>query len=285
MFDLDIAGARVSISSSVFGVLAMLRVLKEFVSHSLETVVIWHDGLLSVPVYNGDGMRLKGRSLDCLASRRFRHAYARGMNSGHHIARPKGSTRDIGVDYRCYVECWAAEHALRLKGDLVCCGVNTGIMPLAICEYIDFNASGKTFWLFDTFAGIPEAQMSETERPARVEENAAFYSDCYDVAKRNFAPYPKTHLVRGTVPETLSTVDIERVAYLSIDMNIAYPERKAIEYFWPKLVPSAIVILDDYAHAPYRAQKLSMDEFAATQGVSVLTLPTGQGMLVKPHRS
>ena len=155
-------------------------------------------------------------------------------------------------------------------------------MPLAICHYLDFNASGKTFWLFDTFTGIPEAQMSEAEKSARMAENAAFYSDCYEVAKRNFAPYPKAKLVRGTVPETLANVDIDRVAYLSIDMNITYPERKAIEYFWPKLSHGAVVILDDYGHAHYREQKFSIDEFAAAEGVSVLTLPTGQGMLIKP---
>ncbi len=52
--------------------------------------------------------------------------------------------------------------------------------------------------------------------------------------------------MRGKVPESLATVEIERVAYLSLDMNIAYPEIEALKHFWPKLVPGAIVVLDDY---------------------------------------
>ena len=84
------------------------------------------------------------------------------------------------------------------------------------------------------------------------------------------------------MPDSLSTVSIDHVAYLSIDMNITYPERKAIEHFWPKLSSGAIVILDDYGFTPYVEQKLSMDEFAKSAGVAVCTLPTGQGMIIKP---
>jgi predicted O-methyltransferase YrrM len=84
------------------------------------------------------------------------------------------------------------------------------------------------------------------------------------------------------VPESLSTVEVDRVAYLSIDMNIAYPERKAIEHFWPKLAPGALVVLDDYGWMNYEEQKQTMDDFARGVGVEILTLPTGQGLLVKP---
>jgi predicted O-methyltransferase YrrM len=77
------------------------------------------------------------------------------------------------------------------------------------------------------------------------------------------------------------TVEIKEVAYLSIDMNIAYPERAAIEHFWPRIVPGGVVVLDDYAFAGYDEQRRSMDEFARHAGVPILTLPTGQGLLIK----
>jgi hypothetical protein len=64
-------------------------------------------------------------------------------------------------------------------------------------------------------------------------------------------------------------------------MNIAYPERKAIEHFWPKLSTGALVVLDDYAWRGYEEQMQSMDEFARSVGVQILTLPTGQGLIVK----
>jgi hypothetical protein len=84
------------------------------------------------------------------------------------------------------------------------------------------------------------------------------------------------------VPATLDLAPVERVCYLSLDMNISYPERAAIEYFWPKMTPGAPIILDDYAWQGYEEQKASMDAFAASVNVGILTLPTGQGLILKP---
>jgi hypothetical protein len=72
------------------------------------------------------------------------------------------------------------------------------------------------------------------------------------------------------------------VAYLCIDMNIAYPERAALEHFWPKLVRGAVVILDDYGWMQCRRQKEVIDTLAQSWDVQVWTLPTGQGLLIKP---
>lgn len=65
-------------------------------------------------------------------------------------------------------------------------------------------------------------------------------------------------------------------------MNIAAPEIAALEFFWDKLTPGAPVILDDYGWAHYRPQKEAMDDFATRKGVQILTLPAGQGLLLKP---
>jgi hypothetical protein len=65
-------------------------------------------------------------------------------------------------------------------------------------------------------------------------------------------------------------------------MNVMIPELAAIEHFWDKLVPGAAVILDDYGWLAYVKQKHALDQFTAGKGVKILTLPTGQGLLLKP---
>lgn len=234
-----------------------------------------------VPIYDHDYLTVWHKVLGFMNDPRFMSAYQRGMDSGHIIARQDDVARDIHIEWRIHVCCWAAWHASRLPGDFVECGTNTGIMSLAVCEYVNFNEVDKDFWLFDTYAGIPEDMVSESEMElGRLAENR-MYPDCYEKALRNFSPFPRAHLVRGRVPETLSTVSIADVSYLCIDMNIEQPEREALEYFWPKLVSGAVVVFDDYAWTPYQAQKRSHDTFASRQGVEILTLPTGQGLLIK----
>lgn len=43
--------------------------------------------------------------------------------------------------------------------------------------------------------------------------------------------------------------------------------------------------MDDYGYMGCRSQKLGMDEFAQSKGLQVLSLPTGQGLMIKPSNS
>jgi hypothetical protein len=45
--------------------------------------------------------------------------------------------------------------------------VNCGLKSLAVCEYIDFNATGKNFYLFDTFCGVKYILLSASRPSAR----------------------------------------------------------------------------------------------------------------------
>jgi hypothetical protein len=64
-------------------------------------------------------------------------------------------------------------------------------------------------------------------------------------------------------------------------MNVAAAEMGAAEFLWPRLVPGAPVLLDDYGWAAHVNQKKAWDEFAARKGAMILGLPTGQGLIVK----
>lgn len=234
------------------------------------------------PNYNHDYLTVWNKSVGFLSSPRFVSAYKRGMNSGHAIGRARGSSLDIHIEWRIHVCCWAALHAAKLGGDFVECGTNTGIMSLAVCDYIDFNSTEKDFWLFDTFSGMPLEQISEEELRGNRDKENEMYFDCYELTLENFSQYPRAKLVRGIVPETLCSVPIDSVCYLCIDMNILEPERAALAYFWPKLVAGGVVVFDDYGWSGYKLQKESHDRFAQENGTEILELPTGQGLLIKP---
>jgi O-methyltransferase len=251
-----------------------MQILKRVVGRTAERLG-YRIERLGTAVYDAGGMTIRSKHTPFLEDARFMSAYRRGVNSGHAFG-------DIHIEWSCAVACWAAVHGSKLPGDFVECGVNTGILSLTICNYLNFNALGKSFYLFDTFSGIPLEQMSAAERPDKSAFNARHYVECFETAQRNFSPFPTARLVRGKVPETLTSVEIDKVCYLSIDMNIAYPERKAIEHFWPKLSAGAFVVLDDYGFYGYEEQMAAMDQFAESVGVKILALPTGQGLIIKP---
>ena len=57
--------------------------------------------------------------------------------------------------------CCAAAQGTSLPRDFVECGVYTGILSLAVCDYVDFNHTGTAFHLIDTFCGIPKDQAGD----------------------------------------------------------------------------------------------------------------------------
>lgn len=212
----------------------------------------------------------------------FRRAYARGV---------KAAETDYRWHWRVHVGLWAAQAASKLPGDFVECGVNKGFLSSAIMELLDWDRTGRTFHLLDTFSGIDPRYVSEAEEAEGILEknrktiDSGFYVTSADAAIANFSEWRNHRIIVGAVPETLSQIEARQIAFLSIDMNCMPPEVAALEYLWPRLVDGAFVLLDDYAYVGYRQQKLGMDACARKLGVSVLSLPTGQGLIIKPPRA
>lgn len=212
---------------------------------------------------------------------RFKRAYDRGLRS----------LRGDDVyqwHWRVHIGLWAADTASRIDGDFVECGVSHGFLSSAIMEDLDWDTLGKTFYLLDTFAGMDPRFVSVGEREAgALKKNQAaldygVYASSVDSVRENFAQWRNLRIIAGTVPETLEQVDADAVAYLHIDMNCAAPEVATLRYFWPRLSSGAIVLLDDYANRGRDEQRIAMDEVASELGVQVATLPTGQGLIIRP---
>jgi hypothetical protein len=219
------------------------------------------------PTYREDGLSTI-HNADFLKDADFLAAYAAGekMQPGTHLR------------WRAHVVQWAGCHASLLEGDFVECGVDRAFLSSCIIQAVHFEKmTERNFFLFDTYCGLVDELVTEHDKAAYYNE----YTDVYAFVRNAFADYPNVHVIRGVVPDVLPTVDIERVAYLSIDMNCRAPEVAAVEYFWPKLVRGGIILFDDYGFSGHEAQKEGADQFAQSVGTKVLSLPTGQGLLIK----
>jgi len=227
--------------------------------------------------YNQDGLATR-HNCDFRRDPRFAEAYTVGMSGG----RP-----DTQVEWRVHVAVWVATQAAQLPGDFIECGVNTGILSGAVLSWLDFaRLTDRKFYLLDTFTGIPEEQISAAEKASGVQHFNRKYQNgeqLFAMVTEKFAPWSNAILIRGKVPDTLSQVKSDRIAYASIDMNVVEPEIATAEFLWPRLVAGGMILLDDYGWAPHYNQKLAFDAFAKRHGVEILAMPTGQGLIMKPH--
>jgi hypothetical protein len=217
-----------------------------------------------VPFYAEDGLWTyhAHRFVD---DERYVQAYGRAMRAGG---------VDYGIRWRAHTLLWAAEMATRLDGTFVECGTGRGFMASAICEYLAWQ--DRPFHLYDTFLPtLPDEQGAQSSTGAHLPN----YADGPDAIARNFSEWPGVELVIGRIPATLR--DTAPVAFLHVDLNHPDPEEAAVRHFWPRLAAGAPVIFDDYGFPGYETQRGAVDRLGRELGFQVLSLPTGQGLVIR----
>lgn len=221
------------------------------------------------PAYDQDGLRTE-HCAAFMKNEKFLEAYAAGEATG--------SWRN--VHWRVHVACWLAERASHVEGDLIECGVNRGGIARAIVAYLGDRLKEKHFYLLDTYKGIPDSILSEREsHHAPVFKKV--YTECLQEVLNTFSQFPEVVIVQGLVPNTFQKVDSNKFCFVHIDMNNAQSEIAAAEYLWPRLTTGGFMLLDDYGWQINVDQRTAFNQFAQERGLTVLALPTGQGLLMK----
>ncbi|HJM50438.1 MAG TPA: class I SAM-dependent methyltransferase [Alphaproteobacteria bacterium] len=193
-------------------------------------------------IYIGDGLVAAARTLGFAEDPRFLKA----LVSAH---RPVDGEYQFRRAWRFHTLCWAAEQALATAGDFVELGAYLGFSARVVYNYVDFAASGRRYYLFDTFSGTPEGMrnesfVSEQEYVAQAEE----------IARQRFAGCAEVDIVPGSVPSSIPDARPERIAFAHLDMISAAAEVAAMEKIWPRLSPGAVVIMQCYALRVFREQ-------------------------------
>lgn len=230
----------------------------------------WIDGRLTLlprdeaPLYAEDGLWTHhGHTF--VEDERFTRAYRRAVEAGGF---------DYGIRWRVHTVLWAATHGATLDGAFVECGTGRGFMASAICDYLGWTQ--RPFYLYDTFLPVAPDEHGNQVAGGIV---SPVYAQTPESVTENFAGWPGVQLVIGKIPGTL--LDSGPVAFLHVDLNHAAAEEAAVRHFWPKMTPGAPMIFDDYGFQSYEAQREAADRLGDELGFHILTLPTGQGLVLR----
>jgi hypothetical protein len=142
-------------------------------------------------------------------------------------------------------------------------------------------APEQRYYLFDTFEGVPaDGRLSETELERGLAGHLADTST-KEVLELLSPWRSRLELCEGNVFDTLEQVETGPLSLVHMDLNGAAATERALEYAYPRLVPGAIIVLDDYGLLKYDGQRRAVDGFFAEKPEQVVALPTAQGLLIK----
>jgi hypothetical protein len=209
--------------------------------------------------FAGDNLIAFGRNLGFLSDKRFMTAWDAHAKDIH----------ERGVLWRTATVVWAARQALRRQGDFIECGCYKGTSARILVDSVDLGA--RDYFLYDLFEH--DASMNHNAMP---DHGAGLFA----ATQARFADFPNVKVIQGAVPESFSQGLPERITFAHIDMNNAPAEIGALDAIEDRLVPGAIIVLDDFGALPYRAQHVAETEWFGKRGIPVLELPTSQGLAI-----
>lgn len=195
--------------------------------------------------------------------------------------------------YETVASMWTADLRWRLwiltRGAAHCASLDGGFAEFGVyrggCAYMVLSGTrpheGRSFFLFDTFEGIPASNLTEAEVRAGFAGRLADTS--LEEVRSRLDPWnEQVRFVAGDIFKTLPNIETGPLAFAHIDLNAAAPTEQALRYTWARLVPSGIVVFDDYGWQEYEDQRQLIDKFFEGAKAAVIALPTGQAMAIKP---
>lgn len=174
-----------------------------------------------------------------------------------------------GIIWRTHAVVWAARQAARLEGGFVECGVYKGTTARIMADVVDLT--DREVFLYDLFEHDPS--MAHHAMPEHGPE-------LFQFVQERFAAEPNIKVIRGFVPQSFEQGVPDKVAFAHIDMNNAAAEIAALDALESRLVPGAMIVLDDFGAIPYRAQHVAETKWFGERGRFVLELPTSQGLVI-----
>jgi O-methyltransferase len=181
---------------------------------------------------------------------------------------------------RCYVLWRTLLQALHLGGDAIECGVFRGGTALLAAATIARSGVETPLHLVDSFQGMPATQDG-----AESFREGDFGETSLDAVRRVLRPFPFVAIHPGFIPDVLDLVPAEHVAWAHVDVDLHRSVSDCLEFLYPRLLPGAFVIVDDYAFPSCPGARAAVDEFFAARPEMPMCLPTGQCLVVKLGRA
>jgi len=153
-----------------------------------------------------------------------------------------------------------------VPGAIVECGTWRGGMIGGIASVL---GDERSYYLFDSFEGLPDAQSIDGERALAWQRDGEFsgkYNNCRaDQAEAEAAMRlsgaKSVHIVKGWFNETLPGYDGGDIALLRLDGDWYESTMQCLERLFCRVTPGGIVVLDDYYTWPGCAR--AVHEFLA----------------------
>ena len=115
-----------------------------------------------------------------------------------------------------------------------------GVWRGVTSSFLHRLAPDRTLYLFDTFAGFPDADLPPGADDQR------FRDTSQDAVRARVGVSEKVVLRPGYVPDTLRGLEDERFAFVLLDLDLYDPTHASLAFFYPRIPAGGYLVMHDY---------------------------------------
>ena len=167
--------------------------------------------------------------------------------------------------------------AVCLEGDTAECGAYKGASSYLICRRI--AGLRKRHHVFDSFEGISVPMPEDGSYWKKGDLVSAEAVIRENLKEFDFVVYHK-----GWIPTKFQEVSDVRFCFVHLDVDLYQPTLDSLTFFYEKMIQGGIILCDDYGFTTCPGAKKAMDSFFSDKHEEVVSLPTGQGFVVRKNQ-
>ncbi|OQA91848.1 MAG: Macrocin O-methyltransferase [Elusimicrobia bacterium ADurb.Bin231] len=180
--------------------------------------------------------------------------------------------RTVVSQDRCFMLYQFTNHLIKKPGEIAEVGVYKG----GTAKLLAKTCPNKQIHLFDTFEGMPNSDTTIDFHKhgdfsdISIDSVKSFLKDCGNVVFH-----------QGFFPETGTAVKDKKFALVYIDVDIYRSVKDCLEFFYGRIVPGGVIIIDDYESQYCLGVKKAITEFISDKPEKPIITTKYQCMLLK----
>lgn len=169
------------------------------------------------------------------------------------------------------------------QGNVAECGCWRGLSSYQIATNLKQMHFSQRYYIFDSFEGLSEFDKEDGKQTLTVNENDRRKEFAYadDLVKNNLKEFDFIDYKKGWIPERFGEVADKKFSFVHIDVDLYQPIKDSLEFFYSRLVPGGIIVLDDYGYLNFPGAKIAVDEFLLETPTFFLPIPSGSAFIMK----
>lgn len=162
-------------------------------------------------------------------------------------------------------------------------GVFRGLGSYLMCRVLReesgaFDGSGH--FMIDSFEGLPPGR--DDDGPTATV--GRFNNTSVEHVRGALSEFPNVKIVKGWIPSAFTELPQTTYRFVHVDVDLHDSTLDSLEYFYPRMSPGGIIVVDDYGPWPtgvWPGCAKAVRAFCSRMGIGHTSLDTGNAVIVK----